>query len=169
MRMECAATQGRSELWSSSLSRLRCDTQCAGLSQPSQHPQLAKRRCLAQDIVTEITRKQPGYRPPPDLRLAKRQRKIFVPVREHPHYNFIGLIIGPRGNTQKRMQQESGAKIALRGRGSVKDGRAGRAGLADPADNEDLHVLITADTENSLNKVHFTQWLVAELWSAGSC
>ena len=78
-------------------------------------------------------------------------------MREHPHYNFIGLIIGPRGNTQKRMQQESGAKIALRGRGSVKDGRAGRAGLADPGDNEDLHVLITADTEDSLNKVKLTQ------------
>ena len=109
--------------------------------------------CALQDIVTEITRKQPGYRPPPDLRLAKRQRKIFVPVREYPHYNFIGLIIGPRGNTQKRMQQESGAKIALRGRGSVKDGRGARAGLADPADNEDLHVMITADTEDSLNKV----------------
>ena len=51
------------------------------------------------------------------------------------------------------MQQESGAKIVLRGRGSVKDGRAQRAGPSDPSDNEDLHVLITADTEESLNKV----------------
>ena len=23
---------------------------------------------------------------------------------EYPNYNFIGLLIGPRGNTQKRMQ-----------------------------------------------------------------
>jgi splicing factor 1 len=41
---------------------------------------------------------------------------------EYPHHNFIGLIIGPRGNTQKRMQQETNTKIAIRGRGSVKEG-----------------------------------------------
>lgn len=33
-------------------------------------------------------------------------------------YNFIGLIIGPRGNTQKRMQTETNTKIAIRGRGA---------------------------------------------------
>jgi splicing factor 1 len=38
--------------------------------------------------------------------LAKLRRKpearLDIPVKDHPHYNFIGLIIGPRGNTQKR-------------------------------------------------------------------
>ena len=37
-------------------------------------------------------------------------------------FNFFGLIIGPRGNTQKRMQAETNTKIAIRGRGSVKEG-----------------------------------------------
>ena len=27
------------------------------------------------------------------------ENKIFVPVKEHPGYPFIGLILGPRGNT----------------------------------------------------------------------
>ena len=107
--------------------------------------------CL-QAIVTELMKVSPGFKPPPEFRPAKKNRKILVPVQQYPGYNFIGLIIGPRGNTQKRMQQESGAKIALRGKGSVKDGRAGRAGF-DPAENEELHVLITADTDESLEKV----------------
>ena len=38
-------------------------------------------------------------------------------------YNFIGLIIGPRGSTQKRLEKETNTKIAIRGKGSVKDGK----------------------------------------------
>ena len=32
-------------------------------------------------------------------------------VREHPEVNFIGLIIGPRGNTQKRLVQETNCQV----------------------------------------------------------
>lgn len=39
------------------------------------------------------------------------------PLAHDAGYNFIGLIIGPRGNTQKRMQSETNTKIAIRGRG----------------------------------------------------
>lgn len=44
---------------------------------------------------------------------------MYIPQDTFPTYNFIGLIIGPRGNTQKRMQKETNTKIAIRG------GRAG--------------------------------------------
>ena len=38
------------------------------------------------------------------------------------NYQLSGLLIGPRGATQKQMQEMSGAKIVIRGRGSQKDG-----------------------------------------------
>lgn len=38
-------------------------------------------------------------------RPAKKWKKIWIPQKEYPGTNFIGLIIGPRGNTQKRMQR----------------------------------------------------------------
>jgi splicing factor 1 len=64
----------------------------------------------------------------------------------------VGLLIGPRGNTLKKMEAESGAKIAIRGKGSVKEGK----GRSDAAHNsnqeEDLHCLIMADTEEKVNK-----------------
>ena len=44
-------------------------------------------------------------------------KKLYVPVKEYPGYNFIGPIIGLRGNTQQRMQKETGAKIHVRGKG----------------------------------------------------
>ena len=53
---------------------------------------------------------------------AKPCRKVYIPYKDHPTYNFIGIIIGPRGNTQKRMQRETNTRIAIRGKGSVKDG-----------------------------------------------
>ena len=59
--------------------------------------------------------------PPTDYRPERKWKKIFIPTRDYPGYNFIGLIIGPRGNTQKRMQSETNTKIAIRGRGGCWD------------------------------------------------
>jgi splicing factor 1 len=64
----------------------------------------------------------------------------------------VGLLIGPRGNTLKKMETESGAKIAIRGKGSVKEGK-GRSDAAHTSNQEeDLHCLIMADTEEKVNK-----------------
>lgn len=61
-----------------------------------------------------------------------------------PDYNFIGLVIGPRGMTQKQMEKETNCKISIRGRGSEKDGRR-----ADAEDDE-LHVLVMGDTKQEV-------------------
>jgi hypothetical protein len=53
---------------------------------------------------------------------------------------FLGL--------QKRLQQETGARILIRGRGAVKPGTK-----PGPGDDEETHVLVTADTDEALEKV----------------
>ena len=103
------------------------------------------------ELVESIVDMCPSFRPPPDHRPAKKQRKIIIPVAEHPGYNFFGLIIGPRGNTQKRMQAETNTRIAIRGRGSVKEGHATLPGRYDPADDEPMHVLITGDAQRDVD------------------
>jgi len=63
---------------------------------------------------------------------------------------IVGLLIGPRGNTLKQMESESGAKIAIRGKGSVKEGK-GRSDAAAMSNlEEDLHCLVTADSEDKV-------------------
>lgn len=89
---------------------------------------------------------------------SKPVRRLYIPVKEHPEYNFIGLVIGPRGNTQKRLEKETGCKISVRGKGSLKDGSKGRENQPD-ADDE-LHVHITGDDED---KVLLAEKLVQEL------
>jgi splicing factor 1 len=50
------------------------------------------------------------------------------------------------------MEKDSGAKIAIRGKGSVKEGK-GRSDAAHTSNQEeDLHCLIMADTEEKVNK-----------------
>ncbi|XP_047330008.1 splicing factor-like protein 1 [Impatiens glandulifera] len=107
-----------------------------------------------QEIISEIIKRNPAFKPPADYRPPKLYKKLYIPMKEYPGYNFIGLIIGPRGNTQKRMERETGAKIVIRGKGSIKEGRLGqnRALKFDPAENEDLHVLVEADTQNALDE-----------------
>ncbi|KAJ4361909.1 Branchpoint-bridging protein [Neocucurbitaria cava] len=104
-------------------------------------------------LVEKAMRTLPNYHPPPDYRRpTKTQEKVYVPVNDYPEINFIGLLIGPRGNTLKKMESESGAKIAIRGKGSVKEGK-GRSDAAHTSNQEeDLHCLIMADTEDKVNK-----------------
>lgn len=49
-----------------------------------------------------------------------------------------GLLIGPRGRTQKELENRTGTKILIRGRGSHKDGMP----TGHPDDDDDLHVCI---------------------------
>ncbi|KAH7537830.1 hypothetical protein FEM48_Zijuj03G0134800 [Ziziphus jujuba var. spinosa] len=106
-----------------------------------------------QEIIAQIIKRNPAFKPPADYRPPKLQKKLYIPMKEYPGYNFIGLIIGPRGNTQKRMEKETGAKIVIRGKGSVKEGRLQqkRDLKPDPSENEDLHVLVEAETQEALD------------------
>ncbi|KAJ9614019.1 hypothetical protein H2200_002155 [Cladophialophora chaetospira] len=104
-------------------------------------------------LIEKAMKTIPNYHPPSDYRRpTKTQEKVYVPVNDYPEINFIGLLIGPRGNTLKKMETESGAKIAIRGKGSVKEGK-GRSDAAHTSNQEeDLHCLIMADTEEKVNK-----------------
>ncbi|XP_032452013.1 KH domain-containing, RNA-binding, signal transduction-associated protein 2 isoform X4 [Nasonia vitripennis] len=75
--------------------------------------------------------------------------KVLVPVREHPKFNFVGKLLGPKGNSMKRLQEETMCKMAVLGRGSMKD-RQKEEDLRKSLDpkyahlSDDLHVEITA-------------------------
>ncbi|KAK6628565.1 hypothetical protein RUM43_002380 [Polyplax serrata] len=67
-------------------------------------------------------------------------------------FNFVGRILGPRGMTAKQLEQETGCKIMIRGKGSMRDKKkeeANRGKQNWEHLNEDLHVLLSVeDTEN---------------------
>ena len=75
----------------------------------------------------------------------KLKKKIYIPKK--PGINYVGLLIGPKGTYQKRLQQQSGCKILVRGKGTQKEGMPPQ-----PDDNEEKHVLIIGDTEDNINR-----------------
>merc|ERR1719408_964874 len=80
--------------------------------------------------------------------------KIIIPQNEHPGYNFVGIILGPRGSTQKRLEAETGAKVTIRGKGAAKDGgqiRLDVYGRLPLGWNEETHVHIAAESWDKLD------------------
>ncbi|MES1903279.1 MAG: Splicing factor 1, partial [Paramarteilia canceri] len=106
-----------------------------------------------QNSIQELQTLCPSYVPPADCRqTAKYTAKVYIPSEKYPHINFVGLCIGPRGYTLKEMEEESGAKIIIRGRGSVKEGKLGGQEMMLPGSDEPLHAYITANHHDSIAK-----------------
>ncbi|XP_039298951.1 KH domain-containing, RNA-binding, signal transduction-associated protein 3 isoform X2 [Nilaparvata lugens] len=68
-------------------------------------------------VLKDIPRYVDIYREKP----IKVTVKVLVPVKEHPKFNFVGKLLGPKGNSLKRLQEETMTKMAILGRGSMRD------------------------------------------------
>lgn len=106
------------------------------------------------EAIGECMRLNPNYKPPPGYKPVNKEAKIYIPV-EYPGYNFVGLILGPEGNTQKRLEEETGTKITIKGgMGDAKEAKMQNVDLAEKkveTVNEDLHVHISADTYEKID------------------
>ncbi|CAH1711788.1 KH domain-containing, RNA-binding, signal transduction-associated protein 2 [Aphis gossypii] len=47
--------------------------------------------------------------------------KIMVPAKEFPRFNFVGKLLGPKGNSLKRLQEDTMTKMAILGKGSMRN------------------------------------------------
>lgn len=131
-----------------------------------------ERQALVDAALSSI----PGYYPPREFRHVQRvmvTEKVYIPVKDFPGINFIGQILGPRGHSLRDMNNQSGANIAIRGKGSVKEGRATHSHTHRNANTsttddqqEPLHCLIRADTQE---KVNHAKALVNEVLEAAAC
>ncbi|KAB5579183.1 hypothetical protein PHYPO_G00192180 [Pangasianodon hypophthalmus] len=106
-------------------------------------------------LITEMVGLNPEFKPPADYKppATRVSDKVMIPQDEYPEINFVGLLIGPRGNTLKNIEKECCAKIMIRGKGSVKEGKVGRKdGQMLPGEDEPLHALVTANTMENVKK-----------------
>ncbi|KAM7250971.1 hypothetical protein ACFE04_022854 [Oxalis oulophora] len=80
--------------------------------------------------------------------IVKRTIRVDIPVENFPNFNFVGRLLGPRGNSLKRVEASTDCRVLIRGRGSIKDpvreemmrGKPGYEHL-----NEPLHILVEAE------------------------
>ncbi|VEL27666.1 unnamed protein product, partial [Protopolystoma xenopodis] len=75
-------------------------------------------------LIQNLRELKPEYQAPNDYKPPQNRitDKVWIPQEDNPHINFVGLLIGPRGNTLKALEKDTSAKIIIRGKGSVKDG-----------------------------------------------
>lgn len=120
--------------------------------------EIRTRRRLEEDrhnLVLQIQAINPEFKPPFDYKptVIRVTDKVMIPQEENPDINFVGLLIGPRGNTLKSMEKETNAKIIIRGKGSIKEGKVTRTdGQPLPGEDEPLHAYITATNPEDLKK-----------------
>ncbi|KAJ8416106.1 hypothetical protein AAFF_G00381280 [Aldrovandia affinis] len=110
------------------------------------------RKDMYNDTLNGSTDKRNSELPEAVGPVAQLQEKLYVPVKEFPDFNFVGRILGPRGLTAKQLEAETGCKIMVRGKGSMRDKKKEEQNRGKPNWehlNEDLHVLITVeDSQN---------------------
>ncbi|XP_055512583.1 protein quaking-A isoform X4 [Leucoraja erinacea] len=106
------------------------------------------RKDMYTDTMNGLVDKLPMDLPDPIGPIMQLQEKLFVPVKEYPDFNFVGRILGPRGLTAKQLEAETGCKIMVRGKSSMRDKKKEEQNRGKPNWehlNEDLHVLITVE------------------------
>ncbi|KAL4493499.1 hypothetical protein ABPG72_007507 [Tetrahymena utriculariae] len=97
------------------------------------------------NLIEEAMRINPAFIPPHDFKVQKKQKKIYLP--EQNAELLKQKVIGPKGQTHKRLEQESGCKISIKGKGSGNGMKRVENDF-----NDKLHILLQGDTDEQLEK-----------------
>ncbi len=65
------------------------------------------------DLIEECQQMKKTFQPPSDYKAPKKQKKFFIPS-DDPDTNYIGLILGPKGSTQRMLESKCHCKISIR-------------------------------------------------------
>ncbi|KAB1224677.1 hypothetical protein CJ030_MR2G024697 [Morella rubra] len=112
----------------------------------------------------------------PSSYTVKRILRLEIPVDTYPNFNFVGRLLGPRGNSLKRVEATTGCRVYIRGKGSIKDPDKLKIGILKSSSvhfnlkeeklrgrpgyehlNEPLHILIEADLPASVVDMRLRQ------------
>ncbi|KAK9892249.1 hypothetical protein WA026_019050 [Henosepilachna vigintioctopunctata] len=108
----------------------------------SSFPRVA--RLVEQEISGQMGKNGPKYVNVYREKAIRVSVKVLIPVKEHPKFNFVGKLLGPKGNTMKRLQEETMCKMSILGKGSMKD----------PQKEEELKATLDPKYAHLLDELH---------------
>lgn len=123
-------------------------------SKSEAHARLASALSEVKKFMIPDSDKIGGYISPYEEEVVKMSEKVILPVKQNPKYNFVGKLLGPKGNILKSMQSNTQTKITILGRGSTRD-KEKEEELLQGGDTkykhlkEPLHVLVQVEAPRS--------------------
>lgn len=106
------------------------------------------------EVIGEILKLNSNYKAPLDYEPLMKEASVPVPVKLYPGLNFVGLILGPGSNTQKRLEEETGARIRIQ---AIKAGSGEKVEITSSDKSEvqgayeELSVHVSADTHEKVD------------------
>ncbi|XP_042514943.1 extensin isoform X2 [Macadamia integrifolia] len=88
------------------------------------------------EIIGEILKLNPSYKAPSDYKPLLKEAVVPIPLKAHPGFNFIGLLLGSGRNTLKRLEE---AEITRADGDEVQNAY------------EELYVHVSADTHEKVD------------------
>ncbi|XP_010502755.1 PREDICTED: splicing factor 1-like [Camelina sativa] len=67
------------------------------------------------EAIGEILELNPRYKAPRDYKPLLKEARLPIDVKEHSDFSFLSIIFGSQGDTQKRLEKETGAKVQIFG------------------------------------------------------
>ena len=98
-------------------------------------------------LVSSMLKRLPGYIAPMDYKPPKITKRVPIPQERYPDINFSGMILGPRGINHKRLEEESGCQISIRGRGT----RGQLESQTEEELNMPMHVCVMGEDDEKIN------------------
>ena len=96
-------------------------------------------------LIRALLKSLPGYVPPADWVPQKAWKKVWLPVDEYPQINFVALILGPKGATHVKLQEQSKCRVELRGRDVMSQTQSAKEARLP------LHVFIEGENEDDVD------------------
>jgi splicing factor 1 len=98
------------------------------------------------NLIEECQKMNMSFMIPNDWRALKKTRKIYLPEYDNPELNYVSVVLGPKGRTQKLLEELSNCRISIRGR------QFGNNKRPDFQEEEQTHVLVQAENDQELEK-----------------
>ncbi|XP_078150951.1 RNA-binding KH domain-containing protein isoform X2 [Carex rostrata] len=106
------------------------------------------------EIIGDLLKLNPSYKAPPDYKPLLKETRIPVPTKQYSGNNFFRMLLGAESNTQKRLQDETGARIRVHG---TKKGTGEKREITQediqeaPTTYEDIYIDVSADTYDKVD------------------
>lgn len=155
--------QPKKPRWGGSSELAVCEP--GGGARPPEAEAAKQRQALA---VSELSSKLSAFRKDRgvDVPASGALLSLQVPLPEPENgreRNWVGVLIGKEGINKRRFEQQTGARISLRGKGAML-----RSQKKDDESLDPLHVLLEADSQEKLDDARIQVWggLVARVGRA---